>query len=110
MTIDSMMPVELRRICRSAAAIGPFGSRTPSVQPPRFAAPSKTMARRMYRISNPHCAEDGGRPREDERGRLAAAVGQKRHEQHEQVDDREGEQAVGSAPIERAGPAQSQRE
>ena len=33
-TIASMMPSELNRICRSATAIGPFGSRTPSVQPP----------------------------------------------------------------------------
>src|SRR5216684_3544767 len=31
-TIASMMPSELSRICRSAPAIGPFGSSTPSVQ------------------------------------------------------------------------------
>src|SRR5262245_59216494 len=111
MMITSMMPVVLNRICRSATAIGPFGSSTPtSLQPPRVAAPSRTMARRRYRISNPHCAEDGGRPREDERGRFAAAVGQKRSEQHEQVGDGKAEQTAGCPPIERAGPTQSQRE
>src|SRR5215467_2750477 len=98
MTIASMMPVVLKRICRSAAEIGPFGSSTPS-QPPRVAAPSKATASMRYRISNPHCVEDGARPREDERRRFAAAVGQKRGEQHEQVGDREPEQAVGRPPI-----------
>src|SRR5712672_144670 len=110
MTIASMMPSELKRICRSATAIGPFGSRTPPVQPPRVAAPSKTTASMRYRISSPHCADDDGSPREDDCGRLAAAVGQKRREQHEQVDDREAEQEVSRPPVERAGPAQSQRE
>src|SRR5215831_12346886 len=110
MTIASMMPSELKRICRSAAAIGPCGSRAPPVQPARAAAPSETRASMRYRISSPHCIDDGGGPREDERGRFAAAVSQKRCEQHEQVDDREAEQAVRSPPIERTGPAQSQRE
>src|SRR6266850_6829224 len=44
MTIASMMPSALKRICRSAAAMGPFGSRTPSVQPASAATPIKTMA------------------------------------------------------------------
>src|ERR1700674_886571 len=100
MTIASMMPSELNRICRSATAIGPFGSRTPSLQPPRVAARSKATASTRNRISSPHCAYDHGSPREDDRGRLAAAVGQKRREQHGQVDDREAEQAVSSPPIE----------
>src|SRR5580700_7800352 len=50
-TIASMMPSELSRICRSAAAIGPFGSSTPSVQPPSIAAPTRTMAGKTRRIS-----------------------------------------------------------
>jgi hypothetical protein len=39
MTIASMMPVALNMICRSATAIGPFGSRMPSVQPTSSATP-----------------------------------------------------------------------
>ncbi len=38
MTIASIMPVALNRICRSAKAMGPFGSSTPSVQPPSIEA------------------------------------------------------------------------
>src|SRR5882672_9533851 len=110
MTIASMMPSELNRICSSAEAIGPFGSRTPSLQPPRVVAPSKATASTRYRISSSHCADDHGSPREDDRGRFAAAVGQERREQHGQVDDRETEQAVSRPPIKRAGPAQLQRE
>src|SRR5882672_6075345 len=110
MTIASMMPSELNRICRSATAMGPFGSSTPSEQPPSAAAPSRATARSAYRISSSHYADDDGSRREDDRGRFAAAVDQKRREQHEQVDDREAEQAVSSPPIERAGPAQLQRE
>src|ERR1700724_914999 len=49
-TIASMMPSELSRICRSATAIGPFGSSTPSVQPPSVAAPIRTTASEPYRI------------------------------------------------------------
>src|SRR3954463_14617460 len=48
-TIASMMPSALSRICRSARAIGPFGSRTPSVQPPSVAATSRT-ASKPYRM------------------------------------------------------------
>src|ERR1700736_4360430 len=98
MTIASMMPSELKRICRSATAIGPFGSSTPSLQPPSVAAPSKATARTRYRISSSHGVDDDGSPREDDRRRFAAAVGQKRPEQRGQVDDREGEQAVSSLP------------
>src|SRR5580658_1457217 len=110
MTIASMMPSELKRICRSAMAIGPFGSRTPSLQPPRVAAPSKATARIRYRISSSHCAGDDGSPREDDRRRFAAVVDQERREQHEQVDDRKPEQAVSRAPIGFVGLAQLQRE
>ena len=42
-TIASMMPSELNRICRSAEAMGPFGSSTPSEQPPSVAAPNRTI-------------------------------------------------------------------
>src|SRR5467141_3969684 len=49
-TIASMMPSELNRICRSARAIGPFGSSTPSVQPPSVAAPIRTTASKPYRM------------------------------------------------------------
>src|SRR5580700_11831067 len=49
-TIASMMPSELSRICRSAAAIGPFGSSTPSLQPPSIAAPIRTTASKPYRM------------------------------------------------------------
>src|SRR5882672_9979735 len=47
-TIASMMPSELSRICRSAAAIGPFGSSTHSVQPPSVATPIRTAASSPY--------------------------------------------------------------
>src|ERR1700730_1075211 len=43
-TIASMMPSELNRICRSPEAMGPFGSSTPSEQPPSAATPIKTTA------------------------------------------------------------------
>src|SRR3984885_8743957 len=56
-TIASMMPSELSRICRSAAAIGPFGSSTPSVQPPSIAAPIRTTVSKPYRMLDLACAE-----------------------------------------------------
>src|SRR5947208_16801847 len=49
-TIASMMPSALNRICRSARAMGPFGSSTPSVQPPSVAAPIRTTASKPYRM------------------------------------------------------------
>src|ERR1700752_5159432 len=49
-TIASMMPSELSRISRSAAAMGPLGSRTPSEQPPSVAAPIRTTASKPYRM------------------------------------------------------------
>src|SRR6266700_3871358 len=65
-TIASMMPSALSRICRSARAIGPFGSSTPSVQPPRVAAPIRTTASKPYRmlldlaeVDGAACAADG---------------------------------------------------
>src|SRR3954454_13724917 len=64
-TIASMMPSALNRICRSARAIGPFGSSTPSLQPPSVAAPIRTTASRPYRmldlaeVDGAACAADG---------------------------------------------------
>src|SRR5882762_8008642 len=49
-TIASMMPSAFSRICRSARAIGPFGSKTPSVQPPSATAPIRTTASKPYRM------------------------------------------------------------
>ena len=52
-TIASMMPSELNRICRSAEAMGPCGSSTPSVQPPSVAAPIRIADSKMYRMLGP---------------------------------------------------------
>src|SRR6266704_2533182 len=66
-TIASMMPSELSRICRSPSAIGPFGSSTPSVQPPSIAVPIRTTASKPYRmldlaeVDGAACAADGAR-------------------------------------------------
>src|SRR5882724_6178483 len=49
-TIASMMPSALNRICRSAKATGPFGSNTPSPQPPSVATPSRTTANKPHRM------------------------------------------------------------
>src|SRR5580692_5693520 len=51
-TIASMMPSEFNRICRLAMAIGPFGSSTPSLQPPSMAAPVMATASKTYRMSD----------------------------------------------------------
>src|ERR1700722_20146288 len=51
-TIASMMPSELSRICRLATAMGPCGSSTPSLQPPSVAAPIRTAASKTYRMSD----------------------------------------------------------
>src|SRR5438270_10773130 len=56
-TIASMIPSELNRICRSAEAMGPFGSSTPSEQPPSATAPIKAITSTAYRISNLVCPE-----------------------------------------------------
>src|SRR5882724_10440119 len=60
-TIASMMPSAFSRICRSARAIGPFGSNTPSVQPPSVATPIRTTTSKPYRILD--LAEVGGAAR-----------------------------------------------
>src|ERR1700750_2910967 len=64
-TIASMIPSELNRISRSAAAMGPFGLSTPSVQPPSVAAPLRTTASKPDRmldlaeVDGEACAADG---------------------------------------------------
>src|SRR5215813_7439045 len=62
-TIASMMPVALNRMSRSAEAMGPFGLRTPSLQPPSVAAPITTRASRADRILDLLCPETGGTAR-----------------------------------------------
>src|SRR5258708_3879493 len=49
-TIASMMPSELNRICRSASAIGPLGSSTPSEQPLSIATLIKAKPSTTYRM------------------------------------------------------------
>src|SRR5262245_63496098 len=58
-----MMPVALNRMSRSAEAMGPFGLRTPSLQPPSVAAPITTRASRADRILDLLCPETGGTAR-----------------------------------------------
>src|SRR6266404_9620960 len=64
-TIASMIPSALRRICRSARATGPFGSNTPSVQPPSVTTPIRTTASKPHRmldlaeVDGAACAADG---------------------------------------------------
>src|ERR1700731_498412 len=117
-TIASMMPSALSRICRSARATGPFGSNTPSEQPPSVATPIKTTASKPYRmlalaeVDGAECTshgawlEFGGRrdaaatmrpPREGERA--TSMVDQEGRKQHEQIEDGEHEQPVSSAAI-----------
>src|SRR3984957_4249934 len=67
-TIASMMPSEFNRICLLATAICPFGSNTPSVQPPSVAIPIKTTASKPYRmlglaiVEGTKCAAHGAGP------------------------------------------------
>src|SRR5262245_48025740 len=92
-TIASMMPSELNMMRRSAAAIGPFGSSTPSEQPPSAtAAINRTGI--AWRMSDP----------------LGPGAGRERREQHEQVQDGKREQAVRRPPIRPAVREQCQRE
>src|SRR6266404_5425282 len=64
-TIASMMPSALSRICRSARATGPFGSNTPSVQPPSVARPIRTSAGKPHgmlalsEVDGAACTADG---------------------------------------------------
>src|SRR5215831_18230800 len=120
-TIASMMPVALNRICRSARAMGPFGSSTPSVQPPSSEAPIRTKARKPYRILDLPRAEldkaasaasgagQGiGVDRSDvavsaqaryPRIQTAAVIDQERRKQRKQMEDGKQEQPVSGATI-----------
>src|ERR1700739_1326049 len=106
-TIASMMPSEFSRICRSAAAIGPCGSSTPSVQPPSVAAPITTAVSKPCRMSDLPRVEaaaclwrEPGTPELDgaarmrgthERQCITAVIDQERCENDEQIGDGENE-------------------
>src|SRR5580700_8025830 len=128
-TIASMMPSELKRICRSAVAIGPFGSSTPSLQPLSIAAPIKATASGVYRML--HLVRPGGggvargayrteeefgvrrsaaNPCTTRREHECAMVRQQCGEQHEQVGDGEREQPMRSSSISLRTPPQLKRE
>src|ERR1700751_3574894 len=111
-----MMPSALSRICRSAKAIGPFGSSTPSVQPPSVAAPIRTTASKPYRMLD--LAEVDGAARAADSvwqqfgmhrsggaaivrrthrvGWISAPVDHESRKQHEQIGNGEHEQPVRS--------------
>src|ERR1700734_1330632 len=86
-----MIPSELNRISRSADAMGPFGSRTPSWNPPSIAA-LNWRSRRMSRL-----------PHDEGAGRISqvfrVVVRQKGREQQEEIRNGEDEQTVGGSPI-----------
>src|SRR5580692_3568430 len=124
-TIASMMPSELSRICRLATAIGPCGSRTPSLQPPSVAAPIRTTASKTYRMSDLAPAEvieavrpangawvklmrpSGGRTtkRRTHRRSATSVINQEGCKQREQIENGEYEQPVSSAAIGPGAPA-----
>src|SRR5712671_7037584 len=95
-TIASMMPSELNRICRSASAIGPLGSSTPSEQPPSATRPSSTKMNARRRMS------DSGQP--------AAVIDQQGGKQQEEVSDGEDEQSMRGTAIGLAADAEAERE
>src|SRR4029077_17972785 len=126
-----MMPVALNRICRSEKAMGPFGSSTPSVQPPSAAAPIRIAASKPYRmldlvrveVDGAECAAHVGwqefgahrsngpaTRRLDRREWTGRVVDKKRRKQHKKVEDRESEQPMRSAPISRNASVQLNRE
>ena len=131
-TIASMMPSELNRICRSAAAIGPFGSSTPSVAAAECRGADQGKSEyNAYRISDLVCFDDGGTGCDRvrvvlgfgldrlaavrstmRRGRgrpsIAAIAGKQRREQHEQVENGKHEQAMSRASVGLTAPVQLQ--
>src|ERR1700748_3585413 len=106
-----MMPSALSRICRSASAIGPFGSSTPSVQPPSDAAPIRATASRPYRmlylaeVDGVGCATDGAWQES-----RSPVVDQESGKQHEQIEDGESEQPMSGAAIVPSASVQLERE
>src|SRR5262249_29002261 len=109
-TIASMIPVELNIMSRSAEAMGPLGSSTPSEQPPSAAAQINKMASATCCISGPlrsvGTARDAeqsiygrhGRRRgtrgDHERPVTPAIPGAERCEKQKQVQDGKSEQPV----------------
>src|ERR1043166_5481073 len=123
-TIANMMPVALNRICRSARAIGPLGSSTPS-QPPSVAAASRSTVSERYRISSlPNLAGASTvhsawlsrsrrrraclvvMRRTHRRGRTAVVIDEQAGKQQEQIGDGEDEQFVRRATIGCSTPVQ----
>src|SRR5262245_28529688 len=121
-----MIPVEFSIMSRSAEAIGPFGSTTPSEQPPRAAPPIKKtasatccMSGSLRSIGTARDAEtriyrrDGSRRRtrgDHERPATRAISGAERCEQQRQVQDGKSEQPVCRASIGFIAADQPQRE
>src|SRR5580658_4297084 len=97
-----MIPTESNRINRSADAMGPFGSRTPSWNPPSIAA-LNWRSRRMSAL--PH---GDGADRISQAFRVV--VCQEGREQQEEIRNGEDEQAVRGSPISPATPAQLGRQ
>src|SRR5262249_21245590 len=79
-TTTSMIAVELIRSSRSAAAIGPCGSRTPWEQAPSVRVATRTSASTAYRMSDLVRSGVDGAARGAE---SAVAGGEKRREQQE---------------------------
>src|SRR5262249_12601562 len=86
-----MIPVELSIMSRSAAATGPFGSSTPSEQPPSTAAPVNKMAIVPCRISD-------------------SLADQESREKHKEVQNGKREQATCRPSIDFAAHDQRQRQ
>src|SRR4051794_21100905 len=127
-TIASMMPSALNRICRSAEAMGPCGLSTPSEQPASDAAPIKPTANIPYRISDLICLDVDGivggfrqraavlggrepgaaRGERDARG-IAGVINEKCRKQDKQVKDGEHKQAFGRTPMGFATPVDLER-
>src|SRR5215471_15069320 len=110
-----MIPVELSMMSRSAAVMGPFGSSTPSEQPPSAAAPINKMASATCCISGPlrsvgtardveqsiygHHGRRRGTRGDPERPPTPAIPGAERCEQEKQVQNGKSEQPMCRASI-----------
>src|SRR5262249_29996864 len=91
MTIASMIPVELSKMSRWAAAMGPGESSTPREQPPSVAAPINETASAKPRISDP-------------------LAGKESREQHKQVQDGKRKDVMRRGSIGSVAPNQFQCE
>src|SRR5215472_9007224 len=86
-----MIPVELSRMSRCAAPMGPCGSSSPPEQPPSVEAPISKTANAKPRISDP-------------------LAGKESREQHKQVQDGKREDAMRRGSIGSVAPNQFQCE